>query len=86
MEFNRLLSQAIDFYGEPDEKTNKKQDANQNQKLISQNMKPLRKKRNLKNGINILRRKIFISIDTETSSLNPIEADLVGNFILLFNK
>ena len=26
MEFNRLLSQAIDFYGEPDERNNKKQD------------------------------------------------------------
>ena len=35
MEFNRLLSQAIDFYGEPDERNKKKQEVKSKPKKIA---------------------------------------------------
>ncbi len=76
MEFNRLLSQAISFYGEPDNKLENnlikknKIDIKKYETVITENQ--------LENWINTLKNKNLISVDTETSSLNPIEADLVG--------
>ena len=79
MEFNRLLSQAIDFYGEPNERTNIKQDVKSKLKKIDiTKYITIKKEQELEKIINILEKKSLISIDTETSSLNPIEADLVG--------
>ena len=76
MEFNRLLSQAISFYGEPNNKTENnlikknKIDVNKYETIVTE--------KQLENWINILKDKKLISVDTETSSINPIDADLVG--------
>ncbi len=76
MEFNRLLSQAIKFYGETDKKVEnieiKKEiiDTNKYETILDE--------KKLEKWINELKKQSIISVDTETSSLNPIEADLVG--------
>ena len=76
MEFNRLLSQAISFYGEPEEKADKK--------IILKDKIDISKYENILNEkqfekwINILKKQRLIAVDTETSSLNPIDAELVG--------
>ncbi|MAV76886.1 MAG: DNA polymerase I [Candidatus Marinimicrobia bacterium] len=79
MEFNRLLSQAISFYGESSSK-----------KVISGEEKPRQKTINLKKyetiteekqldkWVSDLKNRSLISVDTETTSLYPVEADLVG--------
>ena len=79
MEFNRLLSQAINFYGE----TNNKSTTNKISKIESSKINTkvyecITKEKDLDKWINILTEKTVISIDTETSSLNPLEADLLG--------
>ena len=79
MEFNRLLSQAIDFYGEPDERSKKKKDIKSKPKKIDiTKYTTITKEEELEKLINTLEEKSIISIDTETSSVNPIEAGLVG--------
>ena len=79
MEFNRLLSQAIDFYGEPNERSKTKQDIKSKPKKIDVTKYiTITKEEELEKLINTLEDKSLISIDTETSSVNPIEADLVG--------
>ena len=76
MEFNRLLSQAISFYGEPEEKADKK--------IILKDKIDISKYENILNEkqfekwIDILKKQRLIAVDTETSSLNPIDAELVG--------
>ena len=76
MEFNRLLSQAISLYGEPNKKienseiNNKKINVNKYETILTE--------KQFENWVNILSKQSIISVDTETSSLNPIEADLVG--------
>ena len=76
MEFNRLLSQAIGFYGEPGKKTENTETKKENIDLTKYETITTEKK--LENWANILKKQKLISVDTETSSLNPIEADLVG--------
>ena len=79
MEFNRLLSQAIDFYGEPDEKNiNKNSKKSIIKKIDISKYKTINQEKELDNLIGILEEQSIISIDTETTSLNPIDADLVG--------
>ena len=79
MEFNRLLSQAIDFYGEPDEKNiNKNSKKSIIKKIDISKYKTINQEQELDNLIGILEEQSIISIDTETTSLNPIDADLVG--------
>ncbi len=79
MEFNRLLSQVISFYGE--DNTN---DFSSNikktkvSKIDTKLYKSILSEKDLDKLIDILNTKPFISIDTETSSLNPLEAGLVG--------
>ena len=79
MEFNRLLSLAISFYGEDNSIVSnfdtKKVKAS---KIDTKLYKSILSEEGLNELINILISKPFISIDTETSSLNPLEADLVG--------
>ncbi len=76
MEFNRLLSQAINFYGESNKKiestnlTKEKIDINKYETIVTENQ--------LDNLLNILKKQSIISVDTETSSIDPVEADLVG--------
>ena len=79
MEFNRILSHAISFYGEengdiPNKETNK----NKISKIDTKLYKSILNEKDLDKLIKTLNEKKSISVDTETSSLNPLEADLVG--------
>jgi len=79
MEFNRLLSQVISFYGEDntsDSGSNIKQ--TKVSKIDTKLYKSILSEKALDKLIDILNKKVFISIDTETSSLNPLEAELIG--------
>ena len=79
MEFNRLLSQAISFYGEPTNKDFKdKTLVKKNNKINTKTYKTISKEKQLDELIKKLDEKSVIAVDTETSSLNPQEADLVG--------
>jgi DNA polymerase-1 len=79
MEFNRLLSQAISFYGEPGNKDLKKKPSlKKKNKINTKNYKTISNEKQLDELIKKLDEKSVIAIDTETSSLNPLEADLVG--------
>ena len=79
MEFNRLLSQAISFYGEPGSKDfNEKNPVKKNNKINTKTYKTIFKEKQLDELIKKLNEKSVIAVDTETSSLNPQEADLVG--------
>ena len=79
MEFNRLLSQAISFYGEIDLKnTSKLKNKEENEKIDVKKYECILNKKQLDFWVKKLNENSVISIDTETSSLNPLEADLVG--------
>ncbi len=79
MEFNRLLSQAISFYGEPENKDFKeKKQIKSNTKLNTKSYKTILKEDQLDELIKKLNEKSVIAVDTETTSLNPQEAELVG--------
>ena len=79
MEFNRLLSQAISHYGEEKiSNSNKEYEKNKKQKINTKNYKNVTSENELDKLLKILNEKSIISVDTETSSLNPIEAELVG--------
>ena len=79
MEFNRLLSQAISFYGEAKEIGNtSKIKEKKISKINTKNYASITDEKNLNLWIKILNEQSIISVDTETSSLNPLEAELVG--------
>jgi len=81
MEFNRLLSQAISFYGESKISNStgsspvKKKDE---KKINTKKYECILDEKSLDNWIKILEEKTVIAVDTETSSLNPLETNLVG--------
>ena len=76
MEFNRLLSQAIGFYGEPGIKT-ENIETNQ-EKIDLTKYETITTEQKFESWVNILKKQTLIAVDTETSSLSPVEADLVG--------
>ncbi len=76
MEFNRLLSQAIGFYGETEKKTEGIKTSKE--KIDLSKYETIVDEKKFENWIKILEKKRLISVDTETSSLDPIEANLVG--------
>ena len=79
MEFNRLLSQAISFYGESGRKNfSKESELKKTLKVNTKLYKCIIKEKDLDNLISDLNKKSIISVDTETSSLNPQEAQLIG--------
>ncbi len=79
MEFNRLLSQAISFYGESIENPKKGEERKSEvTKVDTDKYKNILSENDLEKLIKKLNEKSFISVDTETSSLNPIDAELVG--------
>ena len=78
MEFNRLLSQAISFYGEENTNTAKKINKNKNSKINTKLYKNILNEKDLDKLIKTLNEKTIISVDTETSSLNPLDANLIG--------
>ena len=79
MEFNRLLSQVISFYGEPNKKTSTIL-ANEKTitKIDTKKYKNIIKEKDLDGLIKDLNTKSIISVDTETSSLDPQQAELIG--------
>ena len=88
MEFNKLLSRAISFYGETGNKriqsNNKKM---QSEKINVKGYESITNEKALDKWIKILNEQSVIAVDTETSSLNPLEADLVGiSFSYASNK
>jgi len=79
MEFNKLLSRAISFYGETGKKkfelnTTKTQSSKINTKAYE----GIINEKSLDKWLKILNEQSVIAVDTETSSLNPLEADLIG--------
>ncbi len=79
MEFNRLLSQAISFYGEADNlKTKSKTSLISKSKINKKLYESILTENDLEKWIKILNEQTVISVDTETSSLNPLETELIG--------
>ena len=79
MEFNRLLSQAISFYGEENTNiTNKNINKNKVSKIDTKLYKNILNEKDLDKLIKTLNEKTIISVDTETSSLKPLDANLIG--------
>ncbi len=79
MEFNRLLSQAISFYGETVKNSdNKKEKKINTLKINTDNYKNILNETDLDDLLKKLNDKSIISVDCETTSLNPIDAELVG--------
>ena len=80
MEFNRLLSSAISTYGEPDLgsiKINSK--SNNNQKVIDKkDYHLITDPKEIDNWIKEAEEVGEVAVDTETSSLDPHQADLIG--------
>ena len=79
MEFNRILSQVISFYGDSDSK----EDITDNKskkitKIDAKSYKSILNEKELNELIKNLNKKLVIAVDTETSSLNPQEAELIG--------
>ena len=80
MEFNRLLSSVISTYGEVNflnEKKNEKK-LNKNQKINSKNYELITNFKDLDKWLNKAEETGEIAIDTETTSLDPHKANLVG--------
>jgi len=88
MEFNRLLSRTISFYGESDKKNNEiNKIQKQANKINTKIYESITNEKDLDKWINVLNEQSVIAVDTETSSLNPLEADLVGvSFSYAANK
>jgi DNA polymerase-1 len=90
MEFNRLLSQAISFYGESLSLKSDQSNLTKSKKEKDINTKDyecILDEKNLDKWIKILQEKAVIAVDTETSSLNPLETELVGvSFSYASNK
>ena len=79
MEFNRLLSQAISFYGEENiNLSNTEANKTKISKIDTKLYKSILNEKDLDKLLKTLNEKLLIAVDTETSSLNPLEADLVG--------
>jgi DNA polymerase-1 len=78
MEFNRLLSQAISFYGESEILLTTPTKKNERNNINLKNYEAIRDEKSLNKWIKTLEEKEVIAVDTETDSLNPLEANLVG--------
>jgi len=79
MEFNKLLSRAIGFYGETGNKKIKSVNPKMHSDTINvKGYESITKEKTLDKWLKILNEQSVIAVDTETSSLNPLEADLVG--------
>ena len=78
MEFNRLLSQAISFYGETVKNSDNKKEKINTLKINTDNYKNILNETDLDDLLKKLNDKSIISVDCETTSLNPIDAELVG--------
>ena len=80
MEFNRLLSSAISTYGEVDFKDNRKEfsQAKPESKIDKKKYILIKNENEISELISKIEQESEISIDTETSSLDPHQAELIG--------
>ncbi len=78
MEFNRLLSQVISSYGEPTAKSDNVASENKKEKIDLKKYETITDEKQLDKWLSILNKKSLIAVDTETTSLYPVEAELVG--------
>ncbi len=79
MEFNKLLSRAISFYGETGKKKSELNATKiQSSKINTKAYESIINEKSLDKWLKILNEQSVIAVDTETSSLNPLEADLIG--------
>ena len=79
MEFNKLLSRAISFYGETGKKKSELNTTKtQSSKINTKYYESIVNEENLDKWLKTLNEQSVIAVDTETSSLNPLEADLIG--------
>ena len=76
MEFNRLLSQAIAYYGEPNQ--DKPNIAKPNSQIDRKKYVQIKEIKELDIWLNKCEEKGIVAVDTETNSLDPINANLVG--------
>ena len=87
MEFNRLLSQAISFYGENNSTKNEKETKIEVSRVDTKKYENITNEVDLDKLMNRLNEKPIISVDCETTSLNPLDAKLVGiSFCYDINK
>ena len=77
MEFNRLLSQVISYYGEPS-KSNTAIIEDKSKITLKNNYKSITKINLFHEFIKKLNKQKVIAFDTETTSINPLQAELVG--------
>jgi DNA polymerase-1 len=78
MEFNRLLSTAISTYGEMGFELDKKVKKNKDQKINNKNYKLIENEKDIDEYLREAEEQGEFAIDTETTSLDPHQADLVG--------
>ena len=80
MEFNRLLSSVISFYGDINisEDNNKKEINKKFPKIENKNYMLINKEEEINNWLKEAEEYGEIAIDTETTSLDPHQAELVG--------
>ena len=79
MEFNKLLGRAINFYGEAGKKNIESNISNTKlSKINTKGYASITNEKDLEKWLKVLNEQSVIAVDTETSSLNPLEADLVG--------
>ena len=79
MEFNKLLSRVISFYGEIKNKKIKSDNPKiQSDTINVKSYESITDEKVLDKWVKTLSEQSVIAVDTETSSLNPLDADLVG--------
>ena len=80
MEFNRLLSSAISTYGEPNfnEKKNETKIIEKQKSISNKNYFLIKDAKEIDNWIKEAEEVGEVAVDTETSSLDPHQADLIG--------
>ena len=78
MEFNRLLSSVISTYGEVGFEISKKVEKNNNQKINRKFYQLIESEKDIDKWLKEAEEKGEFAIDTETTSLDPHQADLVG--------
>ena len=78
MEFNRLLSSVISTYGEIGFEKNKIPESSKNQNISQKKYKLIENENEIEKWLKEAEENGELAIDTETTSLDPHQADLVG--------
>ncbi len=78
MEFNRLLSQAIGFYGDDNKNFKTNNFKKENKRIDTKAYESILNEKNLEKWLKKLNEESEIAVDTETSSLNPLDAEIIG--------